>query len=40
MTQVPTWPDDPESMPESDPIDPGHEPGPGAEPDPDDPPRR
>jgi hypothetical protein len=36
MTLTPTGPDDPQTMPETDPIDPGHEPGPGAEPEPDD----
>jgi uncharacterized protein (TIGR00299 family) protein len=40
MTQIPTGPEDPQGLPENDPIDPGHEPGPGAEPDPEEPPVR
>jgi len=36
MTMTPTGPDDPETMPFNDPIEPGHEPGPDAEPEPDD----
>ena len=35
MTQTPTDPQDPQAFPENDPIEPGHEPGPGAEPSPD-----
>ncbi|GAA1976697.1 hypothetical protein GCM10009798_42370 [Nocardioides panacihumi] len=37
MTMTPTGPDDPQTMPDhNDPIEPGQEPGPGAEPEPDD----